>query len=235
MADGAQHSGQIMELQTRDDLSGALDAWRQELAAQASLTAEVRRELEAHLQDCLAGFRQRGLSYQESFRLARRRVGELRQVDGEFGKMMNPILRWMNPLTVAAWAMFVVSFFLPAYKTIHGWRCALLQIFFWPATTQGNGEALHYQLLTAANLLMLFSPLLLRQCSQDVRRLKWLHHVILVTVALVWAFLLQLVLRDQGAGVRIGCYIWSCSFVLLYMAVLAQLVPSLQQKRAECA
>jgi len=235
MADGAQHPWQIMEHQTGDHLSAVLASWRRELAAQASLTAEVRRELEAHLQDCLAGFRQRGLSGPEAFRLARRRMGELPQVDEEFKKVMNRTSHGGRPLAVAAWAVFVVSFFLPAYGTLHGWQCALLQNLCWPNVLRGDGMAIHYQFLTLANLLMLFSPLWLAQFSQRVRPLKWLHHATLAALLLVWAFVLQLVARQEGAGLRMGCYIWSGSFVLLYLAVRAQLAPRLQRKRAEPA
>src|SRR5580692_25579 len=49
MADRSQQPGQIMEHQTRFDLSAALQNWREELAAQPDLTAETRRELETHV------------------------------------------------------------------------------------------------------------------------------------------------------------------------------------------
>lgn len=222
-----------MEFQTSDHLNAALEGWRRELAAQARLPADVRRELEAHLQDCMAGFRRGGLSGPEAFRLARKRVGELPQVGEEFGKMMKTTPYRNQPLVFIAWAMFIVSFFLPAYTTMHGWRCAILQDLYWPNTLRGDGVAIHYQLLTLANLLMLASPLLLRRFSQNARQLKWLHHATLAMVILVWAFVAQLVVHQEGAGLKMGCYIWSCSFVLLYGSVLAQLVPLRHRKTAE--
>jgi len=82
-----------MENETRFDLSAAVENWRQELAAQAGLTAEVRRELEAHLRDAIAGFQQRGLSDDESFWLARRCVGQPQQLGEEFVKA-NPAAIW---------------------------------------------------------------------------------------------------------------------------------------------
>jgi hypothetical protein len=75
-----------MENQTRFDLNAALENWRQELAAQPNLTSEDRRELETHLHDTIAELRRRGLNEEESFWLARRRVGKLEQLGEEFEK-----------------------------------------------------------------------------------------------------------------------------------------------------
>ena len=93
MADRSQHPGQIMETQTRYDLNAAIESWRLELAAQPNLTAEVRRELETHLRDAIAGFQQRGLNDEESFWLARRRVGQPQQLGEEFVKA-DPAAVW---------------------------------------------------------------------------------------------------------------------------------------------
>jgi hypothetical protein len=82
-----------MENETRYDLNAAVNNWRQELAAQAGLTAENRRELETHLRDAIAGFQQRGLSDDESFWLARRRVGQAQQLGEEFVKA-DPAAVW---------------------------------------------------------------------------------------------------------------------------------------------
>ena len=86
MAASPQHPGQIMETQTRYDLNAAVAGWQQELAEQAHLTDEIRRELETHLDDAIAGYRQRGLSDEESFWLARRRVGQPELLAAEFKK-----------------------------------------------------------------------------------------------------------------------------------------------------
>ena len=82
-----------MENQTRFDLNAAMENWRQELTAQVSLTAEVRRELETHLRDAIAGFQQRGLNDEESFWLARRRAGQPHQLGEECVKA-NPATVW---------------------------------------------------------------------------------------------------------------------------------------------
>jgi len=230
MADRSQHPGEIMEYQARDSISGALDRWRQELALQAGLTAEIRRELEAHLYDCMAAFRKRGLSVEESFRLASQRVGRPKQLDKEFKKAMKPsVPLWNRPLLITAWAMYIVSFFLPSYGTMYGWKCAIIQNYFWAKAVQGDGISIHYELLLLANVLMLASPFLLAQFSQSVRRLQWLHHMTLAAAILAWAFVLQLLLHQDGAALKAGCFVWSLSFALLYISVLAQLVETRRQ------
>jgi hypothetical protein len=204
-------------------MNPALTRWRQELAAQAGLTAEIRRELEAHLHDCMAGFQRLGLSAEESFQLACQRIGQPQQLRAEFNKVMNQSSHWNPPLTVAAWAVFMVSFFLPSYTTMSGWQCAILQHTFWPAASQGDFLSIHYELLLLANLVMLASPLLLTQFSRNVRQLQWLHHLTLATAVFVWAFALELLIRGNAAGLRIGYFAWSFSFTLLYVSVRSQL------------
>jgi hypothetical protein len=86
MAGRSQLPVQIMENQTRFDLNAAIENWRNELAAQPNLASDDRRELETHLRDAIAGFRQRGLNDEESFWLARRRVGQPPQLGEEFVK-----------------------------------------------------------------------------------------------------------------------------------------------------
>jgi len=89
-----------METQTRYDLNAAIEHWRAELAAQAGLTMDVRRELETHLCDAITGFQQRGLNDEESFWLACKRVGQPPQLAAQFqecdpGKVWFQRMAWM--------------------------------------------------------------------------------------------------------------------------------------------
>jgi hypothetical protein len=93
MAGRSQLPVQIMENQTRFDLNAAVENWRNELAAQPNLASDDRRGLETHLRDAIAGFQQRGLNDEESFWLARRRVGQPLQLGEEFVKS-NPTTVW---------------------------------------------------------------------------------------------------------------------------------------------
>jgi hypothetical protein len=97
-----------MENQTRYDLNAAIENWRSELAVQANLTAEVRRELETHLRDAIAGFQQRGLNDEESFWLARRRVGQPQQLGEEFVKA-DPTKVWRERVFWMWLAVFLSS------------------------------------------------------------------------------------------------------------------------------
>jgi len=107
-----------MENQTRYDLNAAIENWRQELATQANLTAEVRRELETHLRDAIVGFQQRGLNDEESFWLARRRVGHPQQLDEEFVKA-NPVAVWRKRVLWMATAVLVVSLWTTSAGVIY--------------------------------------------------------------------------------------------------------------------
>jgi hypothetical protein len=113
-----------MENQTRFDLKAAVESWRNELAAQPNLATDDRSELETHLRDAIAGFQQRGLNDEESFWLARRRVGQPPQIGEEFVKA-DPIKAWRER---AFWIVTVVfafqlwdkvSFYLWGKITLH--------------------------------------------------------------------------------------------------------------------
>src|SRR5450432_1968169 len=107
MAGRSQLPVQIMENQTRFDLNAAIENWRNELASQTNLASDDRRELEAHLRDAIAGFQQRGLDDEESFRLASKRFGQPKQLAREFKKIMKES-NWNRPLAFAAWVIFIV-------------------------------------------------------------------------------------------------------------------------------
>jgi hypothetical protein len=93
-----------MATQTRFDLNAAIETWRNELAAQPQLTPDDRRELERHLADAIADLRGRGLNEEEAFWLARRRIGQPRQLAEEFVKE-NPSEVWRERIFWMALAL----------------------------------------------------------------------------------------------------------------------------------
>jgi len=95
-----------MENETRFDLNAAIENWRQELAAQPNIASDDRRELETHLRDAIAGFQQRGLNDEESFWLARRRVGQSQQLGEEFVKV-DPAKVWRERVFWMLLAIFL--------------------------------------------------------------------------------------------------------------------------------
>ena len=107
MAGSPQHLIQIMATQTCFDLNAALENWRNELNAQPQLTPDNRRELERHLADSMAELRQRGLNEEESFWLARRRIGQPQQLAEEFEKA-RPFNAWRGRVFWAAAGMVVL-------------------------------------------------------------------------------------------------------------------------------
>jgi hypothetical protein len=236
MAGRSQHLEQIMENQTRFDLNAAVENWRQELAAQPNLVSDDRRELETHLRDAIAGFRQRGLNEEESFWLARRRVGQPPQLGKEFEK--ESAYHWNRSLAMTAWVLFVISFFLPAFAeltvALRGYECAI-KILPWnlggfPQPGDGRWLFVHYEFLNLANLLMLASPILLPFFGKNERSMRWLRHSILAALALVGLFILEEFIQDIGWAMRIGCYAWMLSFALLYLSVLSQFMPTQNRK-----
>lgn len=122
MAESPQHPLQIMENKTRFDLNTAVENWRHELAAQPSLVTDERRELETHLRDALAELRTRGLNDEESFWLARRRVGPPQKLAEEFVKA-DPAKVWrerifwfvLGLLIIRLWNILVSCLTLPIY------------------------------------------------------------------------------------------------------------------------
>ena len=110
MAGRSQLPVQIMENQTRFDLNAAIESWRSELAAQPNLASDDRRELETHLRDAVAGFQQRGLNDEESFWLARRRVGQPLELCEEFVKT-DPAKVWRERVFWMVVAMFLIQLF----------------------------------------------------------------------------------------------------------------------------
>jgi len=67
-------------------LEAAIATWRQELLAQPNLASADRNELEVHLRDIITELYTLGLSDEEAFLIARRRVGPPQQIAEEFFK-----------------------------------------------------------------------------------------------------------------------------------------------------
>ena len=135
---------------------------------------------------------------------------------------------------IAALVIFLVSFFLPAFDQMPGWKAAILHGLLWPQAVQGNLFAVHYLLLTFANILMVISPFLITWGVSDARFVKWLRGLSLAAMALVWLFLARLLADHNGHDLRIGCYLWAFSFPLLCLAALLQPMP-LKTKTAQTA
>ncbi len=76
-----------MENQTEFDLNHAIQTWREHLSQSPSYRAENLEELESHLRDSVATLAGGGLSEEEAFLIATRRVGASRALEPEFAKV----------------------------------------------------------------------------------------------------------------------------------------------------
>ena len=74
-------------------LENLIENWRNELSAQPSFTQENMEELEDHLRMSLETLEKSGLSEEEAFLIASRRMGSTQNLDLEYGKI-NTVERW---------------------------------------------------------------------------------------------------------------------------------------------
>lgn len=105
-----------MENPTPFDLSAAVQGWRHALAQSPSFQSENLDELEAHLHDAVAGLKARGLSEEESFLIATRRLGQPEVLACEFGKV-NIAALWRDR---ALWMLAGMLFFTVGWDCING-------------------------------------------------------------------------------------------------------------------
>jgi len=129
-----------MENQTRFSLNTAIENWRNELATQLNLANDDRRELETHLRDAIAGFQQRGLSDEESFWLACKRVGQPQQLGEEFvkadpAKAWRERIFWMALGIIVFWELTQILTFaagIALYYLFPGLHELYIKSGFWP-------------------------------------------------------------------------------------------------------
>jgi hypothetical protein len=106
-----------METKPRFELSIAIQNWSRELATEPNLTPEVCRELETHLRDTVAELQRRGLNDQESFWLARKRIGQPKELREEFVKA-NPERVWRERVFWISLGLLVVNLWGTAVSAI---------------------------------------------------------------------------------------------------------------------
>ncbi|HZL12691.1 MAG TPA: hypothetical protein VFC85_00970 [Verrucomicrobiae bacterium] len=180
-------------------------------------------ELENHLREEIEQQMKSGQNEQPAFEIALAQIGQAKPLKMEFKKIDKE--NWNRPLAWSAWILFVISFFLPAaYDDMWGWQCAWISAGgffsseFWHGKL-GSGD-FHLTLLTFANLLMIASPFLLVRFSQNLRFVKFWRVFSFLTLVLVWSFIFRLIMNDGVKSLKIGCYVWTASFLLLGLSTL---------------
>ena len=87
MDDGPHNPDKTMENQLSFDLNSAIQRWRGNLAQSTSLSAASLDELESHVRDSSAALMRSGLSAEEAFLIASRRMGPGIRLESEFEKV----------------------------------------------------------------------------------------------------------------------------------------------------
>jgi len=86
-----------METESGFDLDAAVNGWRRSLEQQRGLTSDRIRELVQHLEESMERLRERGLTAEESFWIAHRRLGSPEALAEEFIKA-DPTAVWRERL-----------------------------------------------------------------------------------------------------------------------------------------
>jgi len=100
-----------MENQTAFDLKQAVESWRNSLARSGVMDRESLDELESHLRDSIVALQTSGLSIEESFIIAKKRIGRSVDIDTEFAKVAGATMwnDWLPQLLICIqiWVTFV--------------------------------------------------------------------------------------------------------------------------------
>jgi hypothetical protein len=193
------------------NLEQSIAEWRRQMLAAGIKTPVLLDELESHLREEIERQMRAGTSGRDAFKIAALQIGEAGGVKSEFGKIDAD--RVSRPLAWIAWGgVFVISFLLPSCNQLWGWQCAVLS-----ATSIKWSVGL--ALMTPANLFMVASVLFILRFSQKKRAMQWLRLSSLSALILVWTYVLGLIATGGGPSLKIGCYVWALSFLLLYLSV----------------
>ena len=121
MAQRPQDPDKSMENPTEFDLNTALRCWLETLAQSPHFRKENVAEMEAHLRDSVEQLQSKGLSLEESFFLATRRVGSPEKLEGEFAKMnRNPMNKIVHGAIAACFGFACLCLWGMTYLAI-GW------------------------------------------------------------------------------------------------------------------
>jgi hypothetical protein len=95
-----------MENRTPFDLNAAIQQWRENLAQSPAFRSENLYELETHLCDSIARLQSSGLSAEEAFLVATKRIGNAGALESEYTKF-NGSTVWLDR---ALWMLFGIQF-----------------------------------------------------------------------------------------------------------------------------
>jgi hypothetical protein len=200
MANHHHHIATPMENTADFDLNRAIADWRHQLGQSPAYRADDLEEMESHLRDALEQLRTAGLTEEEAFLVATRRVGAPRVLEAEFAKingrsvwldrllwMLVGVQAWMLTGALASTFSWLTGWFVFTYFQGSGWL---------PRKLDGSILSIPMLLVSVINLLAIAAfcvlcwryarrigprlPELLRQPGWLVRRLVVLCVAILL-------------------------------------------------------
>ena len=162
-----------METKPGFELEQKLGAWRQTLAASPALSPESAEELELHLRDSMARLREKGLTEEEAFLVAARRLGSVAALSEEFGKL--------NGGQVSAWRAFWMIVGVLAWLAVSGVSGVLGNAAVWvaqqlPLGVSGYGLGWVGALANLLVLVVCVAVLWRFALARGSAGLPWLQH-----------------------------------------------------------
>ncbi len=197
------------------DLDKAIVRWRRKLERHSGLAPREVDELEDHLRARveLEMELDAGLSPARALAIARDDIGQAPSLSREFAKVGKP--RWRRWL-VAGWAMFGVSFVLPAFRLPAFWGMDFGWDYgyelFWDLLTDAEGIPM---LLPSLAMILSTRALL----SPSPGKGRWLGRILGTAGSLGVVFGLLGVVRTWGSSPVLGIGYWMWTLSLLCVAV----------------
>jgi hypothetical protein len=197
-----------------------LSEWRRQMLAAGVQAPEPMDELETHLREEIARQIRLGADEPTAYRFAAAQIGEPAAVKKEFEKVQPG--GWNRPIAIMGWSLFAVSFILPSCGKGLGWQCAGISAtaVSWSEFRTGEWQAIWFASLTLANGLMLVSPWVLFRLSKRPIIMRSFRYAAVAAALLVDVWVLAIICGSDGYDLKVGCFVWAASFLLLAIAPL---------------
>jgi uncharacterized membrane protein len=123
------------------------------------------------------------------------------------------------------WAIFIISFFVPAVKAdeydelVPGWLAALFSLAFIENSFDGGDPGLVYFFsFTLCNILMLMSPIILF-LTKKKKFFQWYRISMVSATLLVCSWFFYWFWPGAAGDLLIGYYMWFLSFILVTISL----------------
>ena len=216
-----------MENRTNFDLNKNIEIWKSELSKNSKMTFDNVNELESHLRDEMHELQLLGLSVEESLLVAKNRIGNVKDLATEFGKV-NKGFYFRNRIIPYLKGILLFMAFITLMELITSFSVIIANKF-------GFSENLNYisiGILTISTLILLIIGYVqFRNTSLDLRKLTSIP--ILVSVLLISTILkyLSTIFITRSVGISelsslmmnlnvykiiFGLFILILSFIMFY-------------------